>query len=238
MVQVHTRRRLHVIGWKGTIVKGSMNGGYMSTPIYQLVILKNSVAASQAWAALTEAETKALNEKEEASRKATNAKFILGCFSAWADEERPYWGLIRWPSLEDRIQHTQTLQKIGWLDKVEAFTLLGTSESEPLEVTIPNPIYKLWVLKATPAGETRMSTMSQAELAETMKKHGAIMKELGVVNMITCNSYWCNEAYPYFGIDALPSIEANMKMMQGLEGLGWKQVIDSFTLLGIPEPNP
>ncbi len=62
------------------------------------------------------------------------------------------------------------------------------------------------------------------------------MKELGVVNVITCNSYWCNEGYSYFGIDAYPNIEANMKMMQALEGLGWKQAIDSYTLLGIPMP--
>ena len=78
--------------------------------------------------------------------------------------------------------------------------------------------------------------MSQAEMAETMQKHDGIMKDLGVVNVITCNSYWCNESYSYFGVDAYPTAEANMKMMQALEGLGWKQAIDSFTLLGIPMP--
>jgi hypothetical protein len=210
----------------------------MSTPIYQLVIMKNSVASSQAWAALTEADRKALSEKDEASSKAHNAKFILGCFSAWADEERPYWGLIRWPSLEDRIQHTRDLQKIGWLDKVEAFTLLGTSESEPVKVTIPNLIYKLWIIRSNPAGERRMSEFSQEEGAAIGEKVEALQKENGVIDLINCNSYWCNEAYSSFGISAYPSIEANMKYMQGLEALGWRQALDPFTLLGIPESNP
>jgi hypothetical protein len=208
----------------------------MSTPIYQLVIMKNSIASSQAWAALTEADRKAMSEKEETSSKAHNAKFILGCFSAWADEERPYWGLIRWPSLEGRIQHTRTLQKIGWLDKVEAFTLLGTSESEPLEVTIPNPIYKLWIIRSNPAGERRMSEFSQEEGAAIGEKVEALQKENGVFDLINCKSDWCNEAYTSFGISVYPSIEANMKVMQGLEALGWRQFLDPFTLLGIPEP--
>jgi len=209
----------------------------MSTPIYQLFIIKNSVASSQAWAALTEADRKALMEKEAASQKAHNAKFILTCDSAWADEEHPFWGLIRFPSLEDRILHTRTLQKIGWLDKVEAFTLLGTSESEPLEVAITNPIYKLWIIKSNPAGEIRGNKFSQEEVAAIMEKHNAIYKENDSFTMISCNSYWCNEAYTSFGIGVYPSVEANMKVMQGLEALGWRQVIDSFTLLGIPEPN-
>jgi hypothetical protein len=209
----------------------------MSTPIYQLVIMKNSIASSMAWASLKEADRKALTEKEAASSKAHNAKFIIGCFSAWADEEHPYWGLIRWPSLEDRIQHTRTLQKIGWLDKVEAFTLLGTSESEPLEVTIPNPIYSLWIINSNPAGEIRRSKLSQEEEKAIWEKHDALHKENDSINMIVCNSYWCNEAHPYFGIGVYPSVEANMKIMQGLEALGWLQFMNVFSLLGIPEPN-
>jgi hypothetical protein len=208
----------------------------MSTPIYQLCIIKNNIAMWQAYRGLPDEQRKDLDKKEAASREAVGAKSIVYCFSAWADEEHPYWSLLRFPSLEARIKHTQDLQAIGWLEGADAFTLLGTSESEPLEVTIPNPFYKLWLLKVSPAGEIRLSAMSQAEMAEIMQKHDAIMKELGVVNVITCNSYWCNESYSYFGIDAYPNIEANMKMMQALEGLGWKQAVDSFTLLGIPMP--
>ena len=74
--------------------------------------------------------------------------------------------------------------------------------------------------------------MSQAEMAETMQKHDGIMKDLGVVNVITCNSYWCNESYSYFGVDAYPTAEENMKMMQALEGLGWKVSVPKLVEIG------
>ena len=123
---------------------------------------------------------------------------------------------------------------MGWLQGVDAFTLLGTSDSEPLEVTIPDPIFKLWILKASPAGESYGSGMSQEEIARIMEKHDAIVKDVGAITMIQCNSYWCNEGYPNFGIDVYPSIEANMEMMHALEELGWERFMNPFTLLGIP----
>jgi hypothetical protein len=206
----------------------------MSTPIYQIYVVKNNTAMWQAYNGLPEEERKALDEKQLASLDALGAKNIVSCFSAWADEEHPYWGIIRFPSLEARIQHTTFLQKIGWLQGADAFTLLGTSESEPLEVKIPNPIYKLWINKANPAGAIRMSELSQEEMAAILEKHNAIYKENGSIIMLDCTSYWCNEAYISFGISVYPSIEANMKVMQGLEALGWRQAVDSFTLLGIP----
>jgi hypothetical protein len=211
-------------------------GGNMSTPIYQIYIIKNNVAMWQAYNALSEVQKKDLNEKQMASLKTVGAQQIVGCFSAWADEAHPYWGMHRFPGLEARIKHTQTLQQIGWLEGMDAFTLLGTSESEPVAVTIPNPIYKLWVIKASPAGAAKMSSIPQGKMDEIWEKHDALMKELGVMMIILCNSKWCNEAYPVFGIDAYPNIEANIKMMQALDELGWNQFFDSFTLLGIPVP--
>ena len=101
----------------------------MSTPIYQLFIGKNNVAANMARRAMPEAELKAIMEKEEASRKAVGAIGVVMCQSAWADEEHPWWGVHRFPSLEARMEHTRTLLNIGWLDGVDAFSLLGTSES-------------------------------------------------------------------------------------------------------------
>jgi hypothetical protein len=208
----------------------------MSTPIYQISIIKNNVAMWQAYRALTDEQRNDLNRKQVASLEAVGAKQIVDCFSAWADEEHPYWGLLRFPSLEARIKHTQTLDEIGWLENVDAFTLLGTTESEPLEVTTPNPIYKLWINKSNPAGEKRFSELSQDELAAATEKHNAIYQKNGGMIIIQCNSYWCNEAYPSFGISVYPSVEANMKVMEGLDTLGWRQAVDCFTLLGIPVP--
>jgi hypothetical protein len=208
----------------------------MSTPIYQLFVINNNVTMWQAYNALSEAQKKDLNEKQVASFKAVGAQQIAYCFSAWADEQHPYWGLHRFPSLEARIKHTQTLQEIGWLEGMDAFTLLGTSEDEPQAVTIPNPIYKLWINRSNPAGERRFSELSKDELATAMEKHNSIYQQNGSRVIIQCNSYWCNETYPSFGISVYPGVEANMKVMQGLEALGWRQAVDCLTLLGIPMP--
>ena len=207
----------------------------MNTPIYQMFYIKSSVASSQAWKALSEADRKALGEQEEASRAEVKAKWIVACNSAWADEEHPAWGVLSYPDLAARIQHTRTLQKIGWLDMVEAFTLLGTSDREPEAVTIPNPIYKLWIVKNSSAGTGAYSQLSKGLSAALWEKHNAVHEETGSKLVLSCSSYWCNEAYAGFGVSVYPSIEANEKVMHVLDGLGWPRYIDAFTLLGIPE---
>jgi hypothetical protein len=207
----------------------------MNTPIYQIFYIKNNVAANQAWKALSETERNALIEQDQASRAEVKAEEIVVCNSAWADEQHPAWGVLRFPDLAARIQHTRTLHKIGWLEIVEAFTLLGTSDSEPERVTFSNPIYKLWIGRTTPAGTAAQSQLSKELEAAAWEKHDAIYEETGSQMVLSCSSYWCNEAYPFFGVSAYPSIEANQKVMEFLDELGWQRYMDVFTLLGIPE---
>jgi hypothetical protein len=172
----------------------------MNTPIYQVFYIKNSVASSQAWKALSAAERSALMEQERASREAVKANEIVICNSACADEEHPAWGVFSFPDLPARIQHTRTLKKIGWLDLVEAFTLLGTSDSAPVAVTLPNPIYKLWIGKISPAGTGAYRQLSKELEAALWEKHNAVYEETGSKVVLSCSSYWCNEAYPFFGV--------------------------------------
>jgi hypothetical protein len=204
----------------------------MSKPIYQIFIGNNNIACNQAWKSLSEAENKALVDQEKASRDAAGSKTIVLCDSAWADEMHPWWGVLRYPDLQARIQHTQTLQKIGWLDKVDAFTLLGTSESEPEEVTIPNPIYKLWLIKSNPA-TSFTGHMAPGLNALRWEKHNALYKQYNSQVILTCYSNWCNEAYLAFGVSVYPDIEANMKIMEGLSELGWPAYFDCVSYLGL-----
>jgi len=206
----------------------------MSTPIYQLAVIKNNISMWQAYNALSEEERNDLTGKMNASTENVGGKTILACYSAWADEEHPYWNLLYFPSVEARIQQTLKLQEIGWLQGVDAFTLMGTSESEPLEVTIPNPIYKLWVTRASPAVNQYVSQFSQEEIKMYEKEVYSISQDVGAVQVIQCDSYWCNEDFPSFGVIAYPSIEADMEHMKALEKLGWKRAFNAFTLLGTP----
>ena len=146
-------------------------------------------------------------EQERASREAVKANEIVICNSAWADEEHPAWGVFSFPDLPARIQHTRTLKKIGWLDLVEAFTLLGTSDRAPVAVTLPNSIYKLWIGKISPAGTGAYRQLSKELEAALWEKHNAVYEETGSKVVLSCSSYWCNEAYPFLASAYIPVLK-------------------------------
>jgi hypothetical protein len=204
----------------------------MGKPIYQIFVVNNSIASNQAWKALSEAGRKALWDQEKAAREAVGAKALVVCDSAWADEMHPGWGVVCFPDLQARIEQTRLLKKAGWLDIMDAFTLLGTSENEPEAVTLPNPIYKLWIIKNNPA--TALTRIHKGLEALVFEKHNAINKEFGGQNILYCDSSWCNEAYQGFGISVCPDAQANMKIMAGLNELGWPGYFEAISYLGIP----
>ena len=204
----------------------------MSKPVYQMFVINNNISSNLAWKSLSEDEQKALGDQDRASREAAGSKLIAYCDSAWADEMHLNWGVIRFPDLQARIEHARNLRKIGWLDINDAFTLLGTSTAEPEEVTVPNPIYKLWIIKNNPA--TALTRNLPKGLDALMwEKHNALYKEYKSQALLYCESTWCNEAYQGFGISAYPDIEANMKIMAGLNELGWPGRLECISYLGI-----
>jgi len=206
----------------------------MSTPVYQLFIGKHSITALQAQKALSKAKREDLMAKQLASLQKVGATNLVFCDSFWADEEHPFWGVNRFPSLDAVREHAGTLQMLEWAAIIEAFTLLGTSEMELPEVKIQNPIYKVWVLRSNPAGSMAQAGLSQVLNAAAFEKHDALYKENNSLVLLVCNSYWCNEAYPNFGVSVYPNIEANMRVQEGLAEIGWQRYTDSFTILGTP----
>ena len=118
---------------------------------------------------------------------------------------------------------------------VDAFSLLGTSETEPEVVTVPNPIYQLFLIKASPAGFQTFESLPKGLDAVMWEKHNAVYKENNSQGLLLCNSYWCNEAYPYFGVSVYPNVEANMRIMESLAGLGWRKYMNSYTIFGISD---
>ena len=204
----------------------------MSTAIYQIAIGKNNISANVAMKTIPEAEREAVEAQMMASLDELGVTRILSCNSAWADEEHPWWVVLRFPSLEARMEHVRITKKIGWLDMVDAFTLLGTSTDEFHEVTYPDAIYKLWLLRTNPAGALTNDSRPKGLTDLMWEKHDAVYKENNSQVMLFCNSYWCNEAYPAFGVSAYPNIEANMRVMETLDGLGWRRNLDCFSLLG------
>jgi hypothetical protein len=204
----------------------------MSKPIYQIFVGNNNIAGNLAWKALSEAKQKALWDQEKAAREVVGAKALLVCDSAWADEAHPWWGVSHFPDLQARIEQTRMLKKAGWLDIMDAFTLLGTSDNEPEAVTVPNPIYKLWIIKNNPATALTLNHPKGLD-ALMWEKHNALYKQYGSQTMLYCESTWCNEAYQGFEISVYPDVEANMKIMAGLNELGWPGYFEVISYLGI-----
>jgi hypothetical protein len=204
----------------------------MGKPIYQLFVINNNIAANHAMKALSEAERKALWDQEQAAREAVGGTVVVLCNSAWADEAHPYWGVVRFPDLQARIAQARALDKIGWWNYFDAFTLLGTSDAEPEAVTLPNPIYKLWIVRNTATTNQNRNQPKGLE-ALVWEKHNALHKETNSQGILTCSADWCNEAYLAFGISVYPDLEAHLKVRAGLEALGWSQYFEAQSYLGI-----
>jgi hypothetical protein len=204
----------------------------MSTPVYLLVVGKNNISANLAWKAMPETERNIIEEQQRASSKAVGATTILACYSAWADEEHPWWGIERFPSLEARMEHVQTLRKIGWLDYMDAFTLLGTSTGEAEAVTMPDPIYCLWMIRSDPTAENAIDSMPKGINTLMWEKHNAIQKEFNGQILLYCNSYWCNESYLGFGVSAYPDFDTLTRQYKRMEELGWRRYMNAYTILG------
>lgn len=204
----------------------------MSTPVYLVAVIKNNIASNLAWKAMSEAQQKDLQAQERASFQAVGGSMLVACDSAWADEEHPMWVLERFPSLEARMEHVETLRKIGWLDVTDAFTLLGTSDGEPEAVTIADPIYSLWMIRSDPTAENAIDSMPKGLNALMWEKHNAVHKEFTSRIMLYCSSYWCNESYLGFGVSTYPDFEALTRSYKGLEELGWRRYFNAWTILG------
>jgi hypothetical protein len=209
----------------------------MSNPIYQIFVGNNNIASNLAWKALTETGQKALMDQDQAATDAVGARMILICNSAWADEMHPWWGLVRYPDVQARIEHMRTMQKIGWTDITDALTLLGTSDTEPVMPSFANPIYQLWIAKADTAGQANYERLSKEEKDVLWAKWQASLDRTGSITVLYCNSFWANEEMPGFGISAYPSIEARQKHASDLEKLNWPLYFTVFSVLGTLENN-
>lgn len=139
----------------------------------------------------------------------------------------------RHPDLQARIEHTCTLQKIGWLDITDSFLLLGTSDDVPHFPSFPNPIYQLWIAKADPVTRANRDHLSKEETDALWAKWQESVNRTGACTMLGCESNWANEELPSFGIMAFPSIKARQEHVKDLEKLIWPLYITAFTVLGM-----
>ena len=68
----------------------------MSEPIYLLAIGKGY---TEAWYRLSKEEQDNLWSKVEEVDERAGAKWLIGCYSRWSDEEISSWGVIEYPDM-------------------------------------------------------------------------------------------------------------------------------------------
>jgi hypothetical protein len=205
----------------------------MSRSIYQLWMIRNQPSIA-AYETLSEAQQKAVWEAQEASTKRVGAKNLLSCECDWANEAYAWWGITEFPDVAARIEHTHDLQKMGWFRFTNAFSVMGIADIEPKPVTFPNPIYQLWLIRNNPTAVHNRSLLSKDEEAAAWAIHNSSLERYGSFVWLACDSFWCDEEHPAFGINVYPSMEAEQFHKAELAKIGWGKYTDSFTLLGIP----
>lgn len=200
--------------------------------IYELWMWKNNPTANAAYAKITEEEQKALDEALEMEK--FGAKWVLYCESTWANEQYRCWGITSYETLEGRIKQIQALEKAGWFRMAEIDSLLGMLDGEDVTMPdFPNPIYRLWISKANPVTWANYHALSKDEEKVLWDCWKESMDKTGSCVMLFCNSAWCDEGRPSFGVIAFPSLEACIQHNKDCEQLKFPLYYDTFQLMGI-----
>ncbi len=95
----------------------------MSKPVYMLVMGQGH---TEAWYHLTKEEQEDLWSKVEEVDKQAGGKWVILCYSRWADESLFDWGVLEYPDIEAYQKKAEELEKLNWWRYFSAKTILGT----------------------------------------------------------------------------------------------------------------
>lgn len=90
------------------------------------------------------------------------------------------------------------------------------------------PIYKFYRFRFTQA----WYDLSPTQKSELTEKEAQLREELGVKNMVFCDSGWSNEQWAAYGVHEYPSLDVVHKHYEGMVALGMFQFLEGETMLG------
>jgi hypothetical protein len=90
------------------------------------------------------------------------------------------------------------------------------------------PIYKFFKVRPTEA----FYALSQEDQQKLFAKIGELLNSVGGKVVISCNSGWANEEWPYFGVEEFPDIEAIQRLYDLQQDAEWFRYVEAETLLG------
>ena len=90
-------------------------------------------------------------------------------------------------------------------------------------------VYKLFLVRPTEA----WYQLSEEEQTDLMDKVSELLERAGGKTVISCDSGWSSEQWPFFGVEEFPDIEAVQKHTEELNEVDWFRYGESMTLLGL-----
>lgn len=97
-------------------------------PIYQLFIMRLNPVTQANYARMTGEEQERLWAGWDESAKRHNIQQFLFCKSGWCDEEKPFFGVVTFPSIAARQAHWDDLDALNWWQYITASSLLGIEQ--------------------------------------------------------------------------------------------------------------
>jgi len=89
-------------------------------------------------------------------------------------------------------------------------------------------IYHLFLVKPNEAWHQ----LSREEQDNLFAKVNEARAQVGGKEILTCNSGWASEQWPFWGVEQFPDIEAVQKHHELLSAFNWFRYGESMTLLG------
>jgi hypothetical protein len=94
-------------------------------------------------------------------------------------------------------------------------------------------VYHLFLVKPSEA----WYQLSQEEQAKLFAQVNEARDKVGGKVIVTCNSRWASEQWPFWGVEQFPDIEAIQKLTELLSAFNWFRYMESMTLLGTEMPS-
>jgi hypothetical protein len=94
---------------------------------------------------------------------------------------------------------------------------------------MPEPIYKLYLLKAAPA----WFGLSKSEQEAVLTRVRPLLGKVGAKSLLICKSNWASERWSVFGMEEFPDCEAEREHARMLEDVPWPgPFFESYSILG------
>lgn len=96
-------------------------------------------------------------------------------------------------------------------------------------------IYQLFVGQTNTASNLAWSGLSEEKQKAFMAEEQASRDAVGAKMIVVCESGWADETHPFWGIHSFPDLQARIEHTRKLQQIGWLDITEAFTLLGVSE---